>query len=194
MENIKIIKRRSDDNWIVRLPRSMEHLTKQNIQLSNRNIQHKRVNRGRSLHNNLKSTSKKIEAYRKYYTKPYFSERGVISFPVRGKSDLILIVEKVYEESPNSTIEILEYNSEGPSRHANSLEEVEIALQNSTQVILEIANKSLPNAYQESKDKGLTVCVLRGNEIVEEFPDGTTNILKKIIPRKKIVSRTFTLK
>lgn len=194
MENIKIIKRRSDDNWIVRLPRRMEHLTKQNIQLSNRNIQPKRFNPAKSLHNIPKSTSLKVETYRKYYTKPYLSEGGVVSFPVRGKRDLILIVEKVYEESPNSTIEILEYNSERPSHHAKSLEEVESALQNSTQGILEIANKSLANAYQESKDKGLTVCVLRGNEIVEEFSDGTTNILKKISPRKKIVSRTFTLK
>ncbi|MDZ7900459.1 MAG: hypothetical protein U5N85_20845 [Arcicella sp.] len=56
-----------------------------------------------------------------------------------------------------------------------------------------LANKALQESYQEVKKQGLSIRVVRNNQIIEEHSDGSITVLENLTPKPQVLSLKLTL-
>ncbi len=71
---------------------------------------------------------------------------------------------------------------------------VQITLNEEFTPSIEVANQAIQVAYKTAKDQGLSVVLVKDDQIVEQHSDGTATILEILSPKIKVTSLSLSLK
>jgi hypothetical protein len=98
---------------------------------------------------------------------------------------------KIEVESPDKYQELINFIELNHSENQKKLDSTQ--LDKEMKHTTNLANKALQDSYQKARKQGLSIRVVRNNQIVEEHSDGSVSVLDTLAPKPKVLSRQLTL-